>query len=169
MKFPRASSIAMALLAILPLALLNETAAARDLTTSLKTSSAAAAQAQSPITVRFIYSSPADISKQTAISVYLILFDLNKNATAAGSRVRNLLGPNARAPFVFVMRPNQIVAAVIRSPGTPFTSLDPSVVGNLSVQINGGSSTPVTLEEYDPNTVVGFFNRPVPVQPAGRG
>jgi hypothetical protein len=169
MKFPKTPSVALALLAILPLVWLIQPVAARDLTTSLKTSSAAVAQAQSATSVRFTYVSPADLPSQTTLNLYLILFDLNTNAVAKGMRVQSVRGPHARALFIFIMRPNQVVMAVIRSPNAPFSSLDPSAVGNLTMQINGGTSTPVTLEEYDANSVAGFYNSETIAQKVGGG
>jgi len=119
---------------------------------------AAPAEAQTrPQAARLVYTSPSTIARSTPIYLYLIVYDLGKNA-AAGSQVRVVRGPNAKTALVAVIRANQVVCVAVHSPTQPFASLDPSVVGKMTAQLGGGKPAAVTFTAYDKKSVVGFFN-----------
>ena len=126
----------------------------------------AQAQAQRPVTAVLRYTSGTSTAATAQLNLYVVLFNLDKNAAAQGARVRVVRGPNAKAAFVFVLRGNEELVVAVRTPTGTFASFDPAVIGTWTVQLNNGAATAIEMGKYNAKAAMGVFSENTTVTPA---
>lgn len=109
-------------------------------------------------TIILDYKTPSVGGENSTYGIYISVLTINTETVITDKELfRILRGPKQHAPFRINLKPTETIVAFAVSFDHNFATFSTENVGTLTATVNC-ESIPITLSEYQPNMVVGFFN-----------
>lgn len=104
------------------------------------------------------YKTPSTATTSSQFGVYLSILTINTEKVVTNNEIfRIVKGRKKNVPFRIHLEANQTLVAFVVSFDDDFVGFSSADVGTLTAIVEG-VKFPIELTEYEPNTVVGYFN-----------